>query len=68
MIELNIDEKKNIAGTMLEVLAVEKNLLQDAMVSIEEDQFSESAISYANQINKITEKINYLEQNLGNLI
>lgn len=68
MIELNIDEKKNIAGTMLEVLAVEKNLLQDAMVSIEEDQFSESAISYENQINKITEKINYLEQNLGNLI
>lgn len=68
MIQLNIDEKNTIISTMLDVLSIEKSSLQVALNSIEEKEFSESAVSYTNQINKITEKINYLEQNLDNLL
>lgn len=68
MIELNIDEKNNIAETMLGVLSGEKYFLQNELDSIKEKEFNESAVSYINQINKIIEKINYLEQNLDNLI
>jgi hypothetical protein len=68
MIQLDINEKRNIAKTLLYVFSNEKYFLENELNNIEEVELSESAKAYTVQINRIAEKINYLEQNLDNLV
>jgi hypothetical protein len=68
MIQLSINEKINITQTIIDVLSIERFFLENELNNIEEIELSESAKAYVDQINRITEKINYLEENLDNLV
>ena len=68
MIKLNNDEKKMIINCLIHSLSYEKFFLENELSKIEYVELNESAKAYINQIYQITEKINYIEQNLDNLV
>jgi hypothetical protein len=68
MIELSSDDKEMIINTRIESLFFEKTFLEKELSQIEHVELSESAKAYINQIYQISEKINYLQENLDNLV